>query len=414
MPQAWDISTGGLTAAGDTIVVAVLDDGFDLDHEDLSNRYWINRGELPEDGIDNDQNGYVDDYRGLYLQSGSDDHPRTQHGTAVAGIIGAGGNNATGISGVNWDVRILAVSGIDRESDIIEGYGYIKRMREQYNASNGAMGAFIVATNLSAGINNAFAVDHPEWCALYDDLGRVGILNVAATTNKNENVDEEGDMPSTCTSDYLVVVTNTDITDNKLLFAGFGPESVDLGAPGTTSRTTDINSAYFDFESTSAAAPHVAGAVGLMYATDCTDFLTFVREDPGQAALRVRTALMSSVDGVTTLAGITVAGGRLNVFGAMTGITAYCGGATGDLAILNVYPNPQRGPVEIAYQSATLDDHLLLVFDAAGREITRRTVLPPPTGVKSETLDTSNLPAGVYVVSLIKGDNIVSSRIIVP
>ncbi|MDX1410455.1 MAG: S8 family serine peptidase, partial [Saprospiraceae bacterium] len=121
MPQAWDISTGGLTTRGDTIVIAILDDGYDLTHEDLTGQIWHNHGEVPNDGVDNDQNGYIDDHAGLYLQSGNDDHPVAQHGTAVAGIIGASGNNGIGITGINWNIRILAISGIDQESDIIEG-----------------------------------------------------------------------------------------------------------------------------------------------------------------------------------------------------------------------------------------------------------------------------------------------------
>ncbi len=88
MPEAWNRATGGTTMTGDTIVVAVLDAGFDVNHEDLRDNLWANRKEIPGDGIDNDQNGYVDDYLGLNIQTGDDQHDPDTHGTAVAGIIG--------------------------------------------------------------------------------------------------------------------------------------------------------------------------------------------------------------------------------------------------------------------------------------------------------------------------------------
>ncbi|MEO5905371.1 MAG: S8 family serine peptidase, partial [Saprospiraceae bacterium] len=171
MEKAWDISQGGLTSRGDTIVVALIDDGFQLDHEDLITNIWINHDEVPNDGADNDDNGYNDDYYGFNVTTGTDVHPNLEHGTNVAGIVGARGNNSKGIAGINWRVKLMIISGADFESDLIEAYEYVLDMRKRYRLTSGNKGAFVVAANLSAGIDLAFGVDHPLWCEMYDKLG---------------------------------------------------------------------------------------------------------------------------------------------------------------------------------------------------------------------------------------------------
>ena len=102
-PEAWDITTGGITALGDTIVVAVIDGGFDLNHEDLN--YWKNHNEIPGNGVDDDGNGYIDDYDGWDAYDSDGTIPSDAHGTHVAGTVGAIGNNAIGVTGVNWKDR---------------------------------------------------------------------------------------------------------------------------------------------------------------------------------------------------------------------------------------------------------------------------------------------------------------------
>ena len=109
--EAWDLTTGGVTQYGDTIVVAVVDGGFMLTQEDLEENFYKNYLEIPANGIDDDQNGYIDDVQGwnAYLNSGV--HFNDNHGTHVAGTVGAKGNNGIGVTGVNWDVKVMPVSG---------------------------------------------------------------------------------------------------------------------------------------------------------------------------------------------------------------------------------------------------------------------------------------------------------------
>ncbi|MCB0680027.1 MAG: S8 family serine peptidase, partial [Saprospiraceae bacterium] len=117
--EAWDHTTGGLTPAGDTIVVAVIDDGTDPDHPDLAANLWRNYAEIPYNNIDDDDNGYIDDHWGWNVSAGIDLVQFGSHGVKVSGLIGAVGDNQTGIAGVNWDVKILNVVGITNvESEV--------------------------------------------------------------------------------------------------------------------------------------------------------------------------------------------------------------------------------------------------------------------------------------------------------
>ncbi|MBP8754784.1 MAG: S8 family serine peptidase, partial [Chitinophagales bacterium] len=181
--EAWDITTGGLTALGDSIVIAVIDDGFDINHLDLN--FWKNYNEIPSNGIDDDGNGYIDDFNGWNVLTETDVLDEYLHGTHVSGIAGAKGNNGFGVTGVNWDVKIMAVSiGLAvYESNALEAYAYVFDQRKLYDETNGEKGAFVVVTNSSFGIDYQLPEDYPIWCAMYDSLGRLGILNAAATIN---------------------------------------------------------------------------------------------------------------------------------------------------------------------------------------------------------------------------------------
>jgi len=173
---AWDLTTGGVTANGDTIVVAVIDSGADFDHPDLITNYWRNRGEIQDNGIDDDGNGYIDDYLGWNDIQDNDNIPVGSHGTQVAGMIGAIGDNYTKGTGINWNVKIMNIIRKDlTEAGVISAYTYALTQRELYNQTNGSSGAFVVATNSSWGIDNGNPNNTPLWCDFYNTLGASGI-----------------------------------------------------------------------------------------------------------------------------------------------------------------------------------------------------------------------------------------------
>lgn len=404
MPEAWDVTTGGLTPAGDTIVVAVLEKGALLDHPDLEANIWHNWGEIPGNGLDDDNNGYTDDFRGWNPRTGNDD-PGTIgfHGTAVNGIIGAKGNNNTGVTGVNWDIKLMNLANTEIESEIISAYKYVADMRKLYNSTNGAKGAFVVATNASFGIDFEFAADHPLWCAAYDSLGKVGVLSMGATANQNVDVDQQGDMPSTCPSEYLIMVTNVDKFDKRKATAGYGKNHVDLGAPGDGSYTTysqGMTPQYGAFTGTSAATPHVTGAVGLLYSLQCEDLTADALTQPALCAARIRDIILENVSPNETLENITTTEGRLDISASVKAVQDFCGGAAaGPLEIIWARPNPVQSQLRVRFQTPSYVPYQIRVFNMLGQQIHEETITPNPFSSNIWEYDAHALPAGVYSVS---------------
>jgi hypothetical protein len=337
--QAWDITTGGTTANGDEIVVAVIETANYL-HNDLLANHWVNTAEVPNNGVDDDGNGYVDDYDGWNPGNNSDNVCCGGHGTSVNGMVGGRGNNGIGGSGVNWDVKIMNVNvGSLTESNVIASYSYPHTMRNLYNNSNGAQGAFVVATNASWGIDNANPSNYPVWCNYYDDLGEVGILNCGATANNNVNIDVVGDMPTGCGSDYMVSVTATNSSDQRT-FSGFGATTIDLAAPGSSVFLPSGSSSYSNTSGTSFASPCVAGGIALVYSAPCGSLAGLALSNPQAAADAVRGYIFDGVDQTSQLLTQTVTGGRLNVFNSL------------NLALDNCGPPPSCAPLSVGLSAS--------------------------------------------------------------
>jgi len=416
MPKAWDISTGGVTANGDTIVVAIIDEGFETNHPDLIANLWHNKLEIPDDGMDNDHNGYKDDYLGYNVKLKNDHHPVASHGTSVAGIIGAAGNNNTGVTGVNWKVKLLLISGADFESELIESYQYALDMRNLYDQTNGLQGAFVVVTNLSAGINGEFADDHPLWCEMYDKLGEKGILSVCAAPNTGISVDEAGDMPTTCHSEYMIAVTNVDLSDQILENAGFGITSIDLGAPGSGTVTAASGMTYKEFPGTSSATPHVTGTVALLYSTTCASFLDGIDADPAAVARRVRDIIFTNAKPNNSLNGITVTGRRLQTDAAIRAATEDCNPHQETYVEIS-YVRPSlihEGIVNVGFK-ATGDttNTFMKLYSVNGAEIAHLLISEDDFLQKRVQIPVSSLPIGTYVVTLWNGKLKSSSKFVV-
>lgn len=312
---AWDITTGGYTSNGDRIVVCVIEPGgSNYSHVDLTSNHWTNVNEIDGNGIDDDDNGYVDDINGWNTIMGNDGIATGNHGTAVSGMIGATGDNGIGGVGVNWNVGIMQVQmGGLSESNVIEAYSYPHKMRDMYNISSGTQGAFVVATNASWGIDLADPANYPVWCGFYDDLGAVGILNCGATANAPYNIDTQGDMPTGCSSDYMVSVTATNSNDVRT-FSAYGQTTIDLGAPGASVYLpSGSGTSYSNTSGTSFASPCVAGAIALLYSAPCSSVASGSLLDPQGTADLIRGFLFDGVDPVSNLLTETLTGGRLNV-----------------------------------------------------------------------------------------------------
>jgi subtilisin family serine protease len=417
-PDAWLSSTGGLTSSGDTIVVAVLEKGALFNHPDLAtNRYW-NWNDWP-DGLDNDNNGFPDDFGGWDVANYNDGTGNNgAHGTGVCGIIGAEGNNGVGVTGVNWKVKIMNVSGVEYDDDIIEAYHYVYVVRKQYNESNGAKGAFIVATNASFGYNNQFPDSNPNfttWCQLYDTLGYVGVLNMGATSNQDVNVDTDGDMPTSCPSEFLVTVTNVNKLGSRVP-SGYGKISIDLGAPGTgTYSTTNAGNntpGYGTIGGTSAATPHVTGAVALLYSMGCESFTGDAVSNPVACARRIRDVILNNTAPNPTLKDITTTGGNLDLKLALGGITKLCEGKVGPLSFLKIRNYQDNNIVRLYYQTPLFFAYNFRVFNALGQLMYEDEIIPDQFSENYVEFDTSDLPGGVYMYTISRGETVASVKVV--
>ncbi|MEO6130872.1 MAG: S8 family serine peptidase [Saprospiraceae bacterium] len=291
---AWDVTQGGVTALGDTIVVAIVDDGIDYGHEDLAANVWYNYNEVEGNGIDDDYNGYVDDIHGWNVYDDSPDVFGNNHGMQVAGMVGAVGNNGIGVTGMNWHVKIMMIVGGSPESSAIASYSYALDQRILYEQTHGVRGAFVVATNSSWGIDFGQPADAPLWCSFYDSLGLHGILSAGATANNNVDIDLVGDLPTGCTSEYLLSVTALN-NSNQRTFSAYGLTQVDFGAPGEDIYTTKRNNNYGTTSGTSFASPTAAGLVGLLYSAPCRNFAILTHVNPALAAQRIRDYIFNGI-----------------------------------------------------------------------------------------------------------------------
>lgn len=397
--EAWDVVyEGDSTANGREIVIAIVDVSFEITHGDLKKQFWKNKHEIPLNNIDDDKNGYIDDYDGwnVYTDTGhiSSTGPSgiiDAHGTKVAGIIGAQSHNSHDIAGINWNTKMLPIQGSSTtESIVVKSYSYLLEMRKRYNRTNGDSGAYIVAQNSSFGVDNARAQDYPIWCSLYDDLGKVGIVSIAAGPNSLVNVDVVGDVPCNCGSDYLVTVSRTDEND-EISSAGYGVVSMDMGAPGKRVLSTTPPNTTSPGNGSSFAAPMATAAIGLMYEAYP---LEMYNKSLDSIAYYTAIYLKESVDQFTGLADKFSTGGRLNLYKAVLKARDTPALNVGELVNSKapfIYPNPAVASVTIGGN----DLERLKVYSLKGQKM-----LDIALGESGQTIDVAEFPKGMYIFEL--------------
>lgn len=426
LPPVWSVTTGGTTALGDEVVIAIMDKGFDINHEDLKPNLWVNTGEIPGDGLDNDNNGFADDINGWNFRLGTNVYQVEDHGTWVAGAMGAAGNNSLGVSAPAWNVKVMYL-GVFTDADVIKALEYVLQQRERYNASGGTEGAFVVAVNGSFGHDEVFCNERPAWSGLFDPLGQVGVLNVAPPANEDWNVDQVGDVPATCTSDFLLTVTSTDSEDERPPFASYGPVSVDVAAPGRKIYTTYKGNDYAEnYGGNSMAAPLVAGMVGLLYSVPCEDFARLAIDEPASAALLVKDAILNGVDLLPVFAGKTVTEGRVNATKAMEYLHAFCTARPEERSagnfkelyfqnrdIVRLFPNPTSGLLTVEYGIDHFGSIQLTIVNALGQTLeVPQTAEVAPFQQQQITLDVSHLPTGTYYITIVGSEDQATEKFI--
>jgi subtilisin family serine protease len=299
-PEAWDTHRDCRN-----IVVGVIDSGVNYNHPDLAANIWTNPNEIAGNGIDDDNNGFVDDVHGWdFVNGDSDPMDDYDHGSHVSGTIAAVGNNGIGVTGVCWRGRIMAVKSFDSSgrgqlSDSIRAIEYVTMMKRDF-------GIDVRLTNNSWG-GGGFSQ------AMYDAIRQaqdVGMLFVAAAGNESVDNDEQPFYPASYDLESIIAVAATDHVDARSSFSNYGTTTVDLGAPGSSILSTMADGRYASASGTSMATPHVAGTAALVWSLE-----------PQRQSLNIKSVIMASVDPIDSMTGITVSEGRLNTHRALEWIT---------------------------------------------------------------------------------------------
>jgi subtilisin family serine protease len=365
-PSAWDITTGS-----SSVIVAVLDTGVDYGHEDLADNMWVNPGEIPGNGIDDDGNGIIDDVFGANF-GGSvpgdpmDDDFADSHGTHIAGIIGAAGNNGIGVSGVNWQVKLMAVK-------------FLHGSRGMGAISDAILGINYAVGNGAKIINCSFEIDgysrSLEDALKYADSE--GVLTVSAAGNSGRNNDTVSVSPASIRTANNIAVASATTGDLFSSFSNYGRTTVDVAAPGGASSypygPSDILSATYrcndldynnvcdngsvrtrgyDFiAGTSMAAPHVSGLAALIWSNYT-----------GISHYRVKARILNGVDKIPDLYGKTITGGRINAFDSLRGDELP--------AIFKIEPKMISEGGSVVITGANFGSYTTVTLNGAGMEAT--------------------------------------------
>ncbi|WP_197453020.1 S8 family peptidase [Rosistilla oblonga] len=360
--EAWDLEVGS-----SSVVVGVIDSGIDVAHPDLYLNIWLNQGEIPVsklnsltdtdsdglitfydlnasvnasfvrdlntngyidavdllqdplwgDGVDTDDNGFIDDFFGWNFRTGvgetfakNDPRDSQGHGTHVAGTIGAVGNNASGVVGVNWKTSLMSLKFLDQNNQgdtaaAIAAVNYATMMRSEYETNVRVLNS---SWGQPGGYNSTLQQSISE-------SGDAGILFVAAAGNGNvlgQGVDNNLTpfYPASYDVENIVAVAATNNKDQLAPFSNFGQTAVDIAAPGVGTLSTLPGARFESANGTSMATPLVSGVAALLAA-----------HKPDVTVTELKAALLQGADSIPALDGLIASGRRLNALGALTAPT---------------------------------------------------------------------------------------------
>lgn len=291
-----------------SVVVGIIDEGISITHPDLAANIWVNPGEVPGNGKDDDANGYIDDINGWdfdgknnTVYDGGTKGTVDNHGTHVAGTIGGIGGDGKGVAGVNWEVKMISCKFLGRRggttANAIKAVDYLTTLKSKginIVASNNSWGGGGFSQGLADAINRANNAD---------------ILFIAAAGNGGndgvgDNNDNVASYPSNYASTNVIAVAAITSSGAKASFSNYGANTVDLGAPGSGIISSVAPSGYASYSGTSMATPHVTGGAAL-----------YAASHPGSTAAQIKASILSAAVPTATLSGKCATGGRLNVSG---------------------------------------------------------------------------------------------------
>ncbi len=378
------------TAGDGTVIVADIDTGTDYTHPDLEANMWRNPGEVPDNGVDDDGNGYVDDVHGIDTANHDSDPMDDQgHGSHTSGTVAAAGNNGIGVVGVNWNAKILSCKFLDStgygtDAGAIECFDYIVALRQR--------GVNIRVSTNSWGSPRGSGPPAAAIEAAIDAAGQVGIINIFGAGNDGLNNDFTPFDPASYTLPSIVAVASSGPTDRRSSFSNYGATSVDIAAPGQDILSTYPGGGYEYSSGTSMATPHVAGVAALLASMD-----------PTLSVAAIKSLLIDNVDQFPRWDGVVSSGGRLNAFRAASAVSA---------GTPNTPPTASMtGPAEGA--SYKMPVNIVVSADAADSDGTVASVTfyanGSPIGVDTTSpysVTWVNAPAGSFALTAMAADNL--------
>jgi PKD repeat protein len=369
------------------IIVAVVDTGIRFTHEDLAPNIWVNPGEIPGNGLDDDNDGFVDDVYGVNTAAPGPPTDKYGHGTEVAGVLAAVGNNGLGVCGVAWGLKMMACrfyteANTASISDLIPCLDYARHKGAHL------INASFTTTTYSASLSNALV-----------SCRNAGIIVVASAGNEGANNDNPSlaDYPASFNLDNIVSVAAATAQDSLAPTSNYGAKSVDLAAPGESIYTTRMlaDNDYSKQSGTSFSTPMVAGALALMKV-----------RFPSDSYRQLIDRLLAATDPLPDLAGRCVSGGRLNLARALGPITAgFVPSATNGFAPLTLnftntsFCTSGNFLWDFGDGATSAAVHPAHTFNAAGTFSVRLTARSPVTAVtNTQTLHITLLPRPALAV----------------